>query len=236
MSDLPHVELPKIFALGGGCRLFLVRSGPGAKSKIERETGAPALTLSQAADATVTPITRWTQQRVAVGVEPYLTGLNKFEKPSLRVVPKPVVFHDGALKSMASYNLFVEQTPIPFVDGMTDAPAEADADFFWSKINRTNPQVLETFVVFCGMDTIARVLSYAGHAGRAICGAGAIVPVVLPVAAPPIVVVGMGPNDRNWLHWGNITKEEEAAQQRPLRSPLEASARNTAPVKPAELK
>lgn len=103
---------------------------------------------------------------------------------------------------------------MPFVDGMGDTPShEVDANFFWSRRNTTDPTLLNTFMVFCSMQTIAGVLNKIGMPGRSICGAGAFVPVICPVCAPAALALGMGPNAANFMHWGNITAEEKAAQE-----------------------
>ena len=60
----------------------------------------------------------------------------------------------------------------------------ASNDYFWTHgINRTNVNIMTTIVVFCGTETIYRVLRATGCNSRLLVASGGIIPVMFPIGA-----------------------------------------------------
>ena len=205
--DLPMVDTSYIFEMTGGSRIFLIRGGPGNRSTKERTTGKCDLSMSQ--DSGQNRITAHVQSTVAHALEGISTRVNKFTGPSaVRVQTRPILFHDGQPKSIDAYEIYKSCVHGPFDDGMVDAPEVVTADFFWSRINRTDAAVLNTIFVFAGTKTIYRVLAAVNCHARIIAASGTVIPVVFPVVGKPSLGIGMGPFAPNCLRWGNVTEEE----------------------------
>lgn len=77
--------------------------------------------------------------------------LPPFECPCI-----PTVWHDGAPKSVWSYDIFKRTALYKFRDS---AAAGGTADRFWENgINRTDKNVVTTAVLFCSLQTIYRII------------------------------------------------------------------------------
>ncbi len=220
-QTLPEVNVPIIFDMVGGTRVFLVRSGPGNRSK--KECGNGKCDLSMVPDFGRHSATDDVQAAATLALEPLLTTLNKFDQ-NVRIVARPHVFHDGSSKSRDAYDIFMERKRVAFYDGMKDAPEQVDAAYFWSKLNRKDAGILNTFVVFASTETIYKVMNSAGCTARLLCAAGAIVPTVFPVVGKPSVGIGLGPNANGCMRWGNVTEEEFVSASQPPASKRTATA------------
>lgn len=199
--DLPDVEVPQIFKIQGGTRMFLVRGGPGRRSDIERTIGENK--LSHEPDTQKTLRTVDTHLQVAQQMERLINVVSKFSGADVRYYPH--VYHDNGPKSVFSYEIFKERTPMAFHDGMADPKTN---NFWKHGLNRTNPDVLKTIIVFASTKTIYQVLRQAQMLGRITCAAGGIIPVMFPTHGQPSLCVGMGPWAHGALRWGFVTNQE----------------------------
>jgi len=211
-QTLPQVIVPTIFDMVGGTRIFMVRAGPGNRSRKECANGK--CDLSMIPDVGRHSATDDVQAAATLALEPLLTTLNKFDQ-NVRIVSRPHVFHDGSSKAHDAYDIFMERKRMAFYDGMKAAPEQVDASYFWSKVNRTDASILNTFVVFASTETIYKVMQSAGCTARLLCAAGAIVPTVFPVVGKPSIGIGLGPNANGCMRWGNVTEEEFVSASQP---------------------
>lgn len=207
MSTLPSATCPRIFDLNGGTRVFLVRAGPGRRSQKERLSGE--CDLSHQPDSGKTRRTERIQGKVAEALPILITKNSKFDGATIQT--RPVLFHDGQPKSVNAYHIYKDVTNDAFRDGMVE---EAGPDYFWTHgMNRSDLTTLTTIVVFCGTETIYRMLKLVNCHTRILVGSGAIIPIMFPIGAPPALALGMGPNAGNAMYWGHVTKTEHQDAQ-----------------------
>ena len=119
---LPQFACPAIFDISGGTRLFCVMGGPGKRMEVERTHGKYGHDLS-----TTTIVDQpWDMatKEVVTKVAEALPGI--IRTPSffngVNVDYRPTVWHDGAPKSVMSYNVFKQIAMFPYVDAMKGPP------------------------------------------------------------------------------------------------------------------
>ena len=204
--DLPDVDVPQIFKIQGGTRMFLVRGGPGKRSDVERTVGENR--LSHGPDTEKSLRTVDTHLEVAQQMERLTNVVSKFSGADIRYYPH--VYHDHGPKSVYAYEIFKERTPMAFRDAMDDPKTN---DFWKHGLNRSNPDLLKTVIVFASTKTIYQVLRQAQMLGRITCAAGGIIPIMFPTHGQPSICVGMGPWAHGALRWGLVTNQEYEAGQ-----------------------
>ena len=202
---LPPVECPCIFYISGGTRLILVSGGPGQRLTAERELGKCGLShggVDQANDDFA-----WVQQRVTEALPQFFRTPSNFEGAEQNHVP--TVWHDGAPKSVWSYNIFKRTALYKFRDG---AAAGDTADSFWENgINRTDKNVVTTVVLFCSLQTIYRIMlacNLITPTARIAIPSGGIACITIPIGAPASFSMAAGPFASNALYWGTVTEQE----------------------------
>ena len=205
---LPPFECPSIFNISGGTRLILISGGPGQRLKAERELGK--CDLSHGGVDQVNDDFAWVPQRVAQELPQFFRTPSHFA--GAKQVLDPTVWHDGAPKSVWSYDIFKRTVLYKFRDS---AAAGGTADHFWENgINRTDRNVVTTAILFCSLQTVYRIMlacNLITPTARIAMPSSAIAIITIPIGAPASFSMAAGPFASNVLHWGTVTEQESKA-------------------------
>ncbi len=121
----------------------------------------------------------------------------------------PSVYHDGAAKSMASFDAFTRMATYAFNNMMKDGAASLDQ--FWASGLNHDIDVVRPVILFCSNESLNRILrgcDLATSQARFVAPSGGIAVVNIPVGAHPSMMVCAGPFAHHAMHWGTVTQAE----------------------------
>ena len=121
----------------------------------------------------------------------------------------PSVYHDGAAKSMASFDAFTRMARYGFNNMMKDGAASLDQ--FWASGLNHDIDVVKPVILFCSNESLNRILrgcDLATSQARFVAPAGGIAVVNIPVGAHPSVMICAGPFAHHAMHWGTVNQAE----------------------------
>lgn len=204
---------PQIFDRVGGTRLFLVSGGPCQRLARERTDGV--CDISNAKPHAYNQDFSFVAQKMTQELEAYLNTAALY--PGARQDNRPTIWHDGRLKSIGSYDIFKRTALYGFDDALKHldysiADTVDMAAYFWKHgLNREDRSTVRTAILFCGVETMYRILRKCGlitETSRIQIASGGFFTVNVPIGARPSFTLGMGPFGRQSLCWGNATKTE----------------------------
>ena len=205
-SQLPPFACPEIFDISGGTRLVCVIGGPGKRMALERSQGKCELSNSNPDAADLEQTERYMLE-VVKALPSFIRELSLFRGAQQDTWPS--VYHDGAAKSMASFDAFTRMARYGFNNMMKDGAASLDQ--FWASGLNHDIDVVKPVILFCSNESLNRILrgcNLATSQARFLAPSGGIAVVNIPVGAQPSVMICAGPFAPHAMQWGTVTQAE----------------------------
>jgi|688.fasta_scaffold40918_4 hypothetical protein len=214
---LPIFKCPAIFDISGGTRVFCVLGGPGQRTEVERSQGKHGhdLSTNTIVDQPSYVLTKEVVTKVVKALEEITRVVPYFDGAAIDYIPD--VWHDGAPKSVMSYEIFKQVAQFRHVDKMKDSTKQASIDVFWEEaLNRSDVTLVKTVIVFCSNESLGRILRGTNLVlpnARTCAASGVIIPINIPINVQASICLGCGPLAHQDLHWGTTTEQEYQAIQ-----------------------